>query len=183
MRSITSIYLCCLFIIPLCISEKKLFINNIATCKGFNNGSLDWSEISYSRDPVKNMYTFTIELTIHKEVSKNFGMEFNLWKCDSEGNLDSCEYFLKEKKDFHICDYLLDEDQFWSVFVMRFVPPLVCPIKPGVYKAINVPFDCEYCLILPIDKPIVRSRLFGYDNNQTISCVDIELSFGSEKRG
>lgn len=57
-------------------------------------------------------------------------MEFNLWKCDNTGSLDSCEYFLKEYRNDNICTYIVKKRQFWSVFLEHFTPNLVCPLKP-----------------------------------------------------
>ncbi|KAH1023393.1 uncharacterized protein LOC109541129 [Dendroctonus ponderosae] len=160
-----------------------MYVNTIANCKDFENSPLNWSQITFDRDPITKDFSFNIELTVHKEVSKKFGIEFNIWKCENEGSLDSCEYFLKEQKNFKICSYLLDKNQFWSVFTKAFVPPLVCPIKTGVYKAMKIPFQSSYIRFLPIQQPVIRGRLIGWDDTVKISCVDIEIVFSTEKRG
>ncbi|XP_066158771.1 uncharacterized protein [Euwallacea fornicatus] len=157
---------------------RKLHLQGITNCKDSKNYSMDWGDFSLKPGPRTNDFLFSIRITVLKEVT-HFGMEFNLWKCGSE-SWDSCEYFLRGYKINDMCPYLPKKHQFWSTFVQSIAPPLLCPIKPAVYKANKVPLFTDYWTFLPVQQRFIRARLLGFDGNETVSCVDVEVSFKRE---
>lgn len=56
------------------LQARKMYVNTIANCKDFENSPLNWSQITFDRDPVTKDFSFNIELTVHREVSKKFGV-------------------------------------------------------------------------------------------------------------
>ncbi|CAG9759864.1 unnamed protein product [Ceutorhynchus assimilis] len=169
-------------VVAMASQNRKLFLNKVTNCKGYENSTLNWYDVTIERDPTTKDFTFSLKLRVIKEVSTKLEIEFNVWKCDAAGSLDSCEYFIKGMKNKNICQIISQKHTFWSPFVEHFQPPLRCPIKPGVYESKKVPFQSSLVQLFP-GNSFWKSQMKGFDNGLIISCAETDLKVNTERHG
>ncbi|XP_018561229.1 uncharacterized protein LOC108903500 [Anoplophora glabripennis] len=168
-------------------SKRRVTIRKLDMCKGKENLPLQWSNASVSYNEDIKETVFGLNLKVLKEVSNNFSMSFTFWKCDASGNPDSCEYVLKDYKNKEICKYMVMKNQAWTPFMEHFDKPVLCPIKPGEYRLVDCPVKSDFLRLLPIGDAMWKIKLWGFDSDTPISCVDMELQIapflGGRRRG
>ncbi|KAF7283386.1 hypothetical protein GWI33_000719 [Rhynchophorus ferrugineus] len=167
------------------ISNRNSFIKRFTDCKEFSNYTIHWTTTDVSRNQSSNLFMISLKCRLDKSISKQFAMEFDVMKCDYNGNLDTCEYFIKHLRRNRVCDNMNKKNTFYTRFMSQFSPPIVgCPVKPGTYVLSKIPMDEEFLKYLPVKDSFWKIRIKGFDKNVLISCVDLDLAITTDaKRG
>ncbi|KAF2896934.1 hypothetical protein ILUMI_09238, partial [Ignelater luminosus] len=75
---------------------------------------------------------------------------FNIQRCRSQENLDSCEDFFNQKLT-KSCRELENQMGNWKTFTSSFTPQWTCPLKKGRYQSLNTTLDVAALLLFPIE--------------------------------
>ncbi|KAJ8985091.1 hypothetical protein NQ317_019776 [Molorchus minor] len=167
--------------------KKRIVMRKLGMCKGKEGLPIQWTNMTVSYNEDNKETVIGLKVKVLKEVSNNFSMTFNFWKCDASGNPDSCECILKDYNNKQICKYMVMKNQAWTEFIDHFDKPLRCPIKPGEYNLVNCPIKSDFLRYLPVSDALWKVIMWGYDLDEPISCVDMEMQvaafLGGKRRG
>ncbi|XP_063911527.1 uncharacterized protein LOC135128570 [Zophobas morio] len=153
------------------IQKKKVVIRSLGQCKGQQGLPMIWYDFASKHDDKTGDITASIKVRNKKEVSKDFSIVFNFWKCDASGNPDSCEQVVKDYNVTDICTFMVAKGELWSRFMEAFTTPLECPIKPGLYEAKDLKIAPDFLNYMPVGDALWKVQMDGHDRGKKVSCV------------